>query len=157
MSPSLKRFLTQYVVAVLSIAGGGFLVFGVLIPGCAERRETMLKRDACETVTRVQIQSFVAALKSFETHCGRFPSSAEGLGALIARPPDVPVERWHGPFLDADEIPKDPWGHDYVYHCPGQHGTNRFEVYSRGPDGISKTGGGDSDDLTSWPRPGVHQ
>ena len=50
-----------------------------------------------------------------------------------------------------------PWGHDYVYHCPGQHGTNRFEVYSSGPDGLSKSGGEDADDFASWPKPGVHE
>jgi general secretion pathway protein G len=101
-----------------------------------------------KVATRIEIEAFKTSLQTFEKDCGRLPSSEEGLGALVQKPANVPDSQWHGPYLDS--IPKDPWGHGYVYHCPGRHGTNRFEVYSSGPDGVSKSGGEDADDIASW-------
>jgi hypothetical protein len=57
---------------------------------------------------------------------------------------------WRGPYLTVDTIPPDPWEHPYVYRRPGIHGTNGFDLYSCGPDGISKTGGADRNDINSW-------
>jgi len=93
------------------------------------------------------------SVMSFERDCGRLPSSEEGLRALIQKPTSVLENHWHGPYLDG--LPLDPWRRDYVYRCPGQHGTNRFEIYSDGPDGASKSGGEDADDIASWGPRGV--
>jgi general secretion pathway protein G len=88
-------------------------------------------------------------LDCFEIDCGRFPSTAENLSALVTRPTDVPEMRWHGPYLPS--VPKDQWGHDYVYCCPGIHNTSPFyDLYSCGPDGVSKSGGDDPDDIPNW-------
>jgi len=101
-----------------------------------------------------QISLFGISLTSFAEDCGRYPTSTEGLKALIERPGGVLVERWHGPYFEL--IPQDPWAHDYVYRCPGTHSTNHFDLYSYGPDGISRTGGDDLDDVNSWkPKPGL--
>ncbi len=100
------------------------------------------------TAPLTQIASFRVALEAFETDCGHLPSTAEGLAPLIKRPPDIPESVWRGPYLDA--IPKDMWGHDFIYRCPGQHDTNGFDIYSLGPDGVSKTGGDDPDDVNNW-------
>jgi len=99
----------------------------------------------------VHIAVFKTALDAFQKDCGRFPSSAEGLAALTTRPGDLTERQWHGPYLDA-AIPKDPWGHDYVYRYPGIHNTNEFDIYSCGPDGVSKSGGNDADDIANWPK-----
>jgi general secretion pathway protein G len=96
-----------------------------------------------------QIAAFTTALETLKADCGRFPSTAEGLAALTSRPAGLTETQWHGPYLDA-AIPKDPWGHEYVYACPGVHNTNGFDVYSPGPDGASKSGGEDYDDISNW-------
>ena len=89
------------------------------------------------------------ALDNFKTDCDRFPSTAEGLAALNTRPADIAETKWRGPYLRA-AVPKDHWGHDYVYLCPGIRHTNGFDLYSCGPDGVSKTRGDDADDIANW-------
>jgi general secretion pathway protein G len=96
----------------------------------------------------VQIDNFGIGLNAFAEDCGRYPSSTEGLEALIERPSELKA-RWHGPYM-MGQIPLDPWAHEYVYLCPSTHSTNPFEIYSRGPDGVTKTGGDDPDDVNSW-------
>jgi general secretion pathway protein G len=95
-----------------------------------------------------QIAAFKTALDAFEVDCDRLPSTTEGFNALIVRPNDIPEATWHGPYLDS--IPKDPWGHEYIYRCPGLHNTNGFDIYSCGPDGKSEGGGNDADDASNW-------
>jgi general secretion pathway protein G len=99
--------------------------------------------------TRTEIANFSTALKMFSDDCGRYPTTAEGLDALIARPMNIPSDRWNK-YLDADRIPKDIWDHPYVYRCPGVHNTNTFDLYSCGADGKTKTGGDDPDDINNW-------
>jgi general secretion pathway protein G len=88
------------------------------------------------------------ALGAFNVDYDRYPTSAEGLVALVTRPANIPEAPWHGPYLE--KVPHDPWGHEYVYHSPGMHNTNRFDLYSLGPDGRSKSGGDDADDINNW-------
>ena len=101
--------------------------------------------------SEVQLVCFKTALRAFAEDCGRYPSSDEGLEALIRRPEAIPEIRWKGPYLDPPTgIPLDGWGHAYVYRSPGIHGTNQFEIYSGGTDGVSKSGGDDADDIRTW-------
>lgn len=100
--------------------------------------------------TETQLRYFDPAVNAFAQDCGRYPSSAEGLNALIKRPNDISEGQWKGPYLECRSIPTDPWGHNYVYAFPSSHSTNRFDIYSCGPDGVSKTGGGDADDINNW-------
>jgi type II secretion system protein G len=83
----------------------------------------------------VNIESFVTALGMFQVDCGRFPTKEEGLGALMKVPPAIDAARWRGPYLLKDQVLKDPWGHAYVYNCPGLVNTKGYEVYSLGPNG----------------------
>jgi type II secretion system protein G len=103
---------------------------------------------------RVRHVDFFAGHKTvlgmFKMDCGRYPTTEEGLNALITRPKDMPVHEWHGPYFDPPELPKDPWGHDYVYRCPGIHNPDGFDLFSCGPDGVSKTSGDDEDDFNNW-------
>ena len=99
-----------------------------------------------------QMAVFKTALEAFHEDCGRLPSTSEGLSALIARPASLSEKQWRGPYLMADRIPKDPWGHDYVYRFPAAKGTNAFDLYSLGPDGVTKSGGNDADDISAWPQ-----
>jgi general secretion pathway protein G len=86
----------------------------------------------------------------FKADCGRYPTTEEGLNALIIRPENIPAADWHGPYFDPPQLPKDPWDHDYVYRCPGVHNPDGFDLFSCGPDGVSKSGGDDVDDINNW-------
>ncbi len=98
---------------------------------------------ARKTKATSEIAAFKTALQAFEIDCGRFPSSDEGLRALVVQPSNV--QGWkQGGYMD--DIPADPWGHPYQYRCPGQHHTDTYDVFSMGADGHE---GGD-DDITNW-------
>lgn len=97
-----------------------------------------------------ELRTIVVALDTFAEDCDRYPSSAEGLAALLKRSSQIPEAKWKGPYLDRDSVPLDRWGHAYVYHCPSAHNTNQFDLYSRGPDGVSKSDGNDPDDVNYW-------
>jgi len=70
-------------------------------------------------------------LDLFYLDAGRYPSTEEGLGALAVRP--AGVSSWNGPYLKTAGVPKDPWGHNYLYRSPGQNGP--YDVGSLGPEG----------------------
>ncbi len=97
------------------------------------------------TAAGVQIESFGTGLSQFEVACGRYPTTTEGLYALLQAPADVQSE-WSGPYLERNTIPLDPWGSEYQYRCPGQYNPDGYDIYSFGPDG--KLGG--DDDITNW-------
>ena len=94
---------------------------------------------------KLQIEDFSTALDVFRLDVGRYPTTAEGLQALVVQP--VGVNRWNGPYLRKNIIPKDPWGNDYHYRSPGQHGA--FDLYSLGTDN-AEGGEGENQDVVSW-------
>lgn len=99
---------------------------------------------AKQQTAQAQIELLSTALASFRLDIGRFPTEEEGLKGLIERPSDL--QKWDGPYL-TKEIPRDPWGNDYVYKIPGEHGS--YDLMSYGMDGVS--GGEDNDlDIVSW-------
>ncbi len=89
-----------------------------------------------------------SALDQFAADCGRYPSTAEGLTALTTSPGNLAAGRWRGPYLEGN--PRDPWGNEYRYACPGIHNPNGYDLYSCGADGISQTLGSDRDDISLW-------
>jgi len=94
---------------------------------------------------KLQIDDLGAALDLYYLEIGQYPSSEQGLTALIQAPSGV--VGWQGPYLKKNTIPRDPWGHDYQYRAPGEHGA--YDLWSLGADG--KLGGeGDDADLQSW-------
>lgn len=101
------------------------------------------------TSTKNQIQIFSMALNAYFLDCGFYPSTEQGLKALIEKPILEPVpEAWDGPYLDKIEIPEDHWGYEYEYKNPGPRGLP-FGVRSFGAD--SREGGeGQDRDITSW-------
>lgn len=92
------------------------------------------------TVARAQIESFEKALDTFRLDVGRYPTTEEGLNALLTMPPSAP--RWNGPYLRR-AIPKDPWGHAYQYRSPGT--SSDIEIVSLGRDGQPGGSGDDAD------------
>src|SRR5215472_14403441 len=87
--------------------------------------------QARQTAAQTQIANFKTALDAFEVDNGYYPKGKNGLMDLIQRPQDA--VSWHGPYLES--IPKDPWGNDYTYECPGRHNPNSFDISSSGPPG----------------------
>ena len=93
---------------------------------------------------KAQIDALQKALDQYRLDVGRYPSTEQGLAVLNTKPADEP--KWAGPYL-AKAVPKDPWGNDYQYRSPGEHG--EYDLLSLGKDG--RPGGeGEDADLTSW-------
>ncbi len=87
------------------------------------------------TAARVQIRALASSLETLHIDLGRYPDATEGLALLVTRPSGQREEDgvWQGPYLDS-ALPKDPWGHDYVYAPPSGEAT-RPEIMSLGSDG----------------------
>jgi general secretion pathway protein G len=105
--------------------------------------------SAKQTKARVQIENLSSALRMYKIDAGRYPTTEQGLEALITQPQsgDVPKKWRKGGYLTKKVIPKDPWDNDYVYLCPGVH--DDFDITSYGADGTS--GGEDvNKDINSW-------
>jgi len=95
-------------------------------------------------VARAQIGALEKALDQYRLDVGRYPTTQQGLNALINKPPGD--AKWSGPYLKKD-VPLDPWGKPYVYKFPGDHG--EFDLFSYGRDG--QTGGdGEDADVVNW-------
>ncbi|MDP3981279.1 MAG: type II secretion system major pseudopilin GspG [Chlamydiota bacterium] len=85
------------------------------------------------------------ALSMYELDNGLFPSSEQGLDALLNKPSGEPAPmHWNGPYLE--KKPKDPWARQYAYKYPGDHNKNGYDLFSLGPDGLEGT----SDDIANW-------
>ena len=96
-------------------------------------------------VARAQIDAFDKALDQFRLDVGRYPTTEEGLQALVVQPSGE--QNWHGPYLKK-AVPGDPWGRAYTYQQPGTHGGD-FELQSYGKDG--RPGGtGEDADVTNF-------
>lgn len=94
--------------------------------------------------TRAQIDSLEKALDQYRLDVGHYPTTEQGLAALMKHP--AGENRWQGPYLKKD-VPADPWGSPYQYRQPGEHG--EFDLFSFGKDG--KLGGDDENaDITNW-------
>ena len=114
---------------VLGIVGGNFI-------GKGEKA----KADAA----KIEIGQIGQSLDLFKLEVGRYPSSQEGLQALVSAP--AGVGNWNGPYWKKSTLPKDPWGNEYKYSSPGQSGA--YDILSYGADG--KEGGeGANKDISS--------
>ncbi len=93
-------------------------------------------------VAKAQVEAFARALDTYRLEVGRYPTSEEGLNALLSKPASAP--RWNGPYLQK-AVPDDPWGRAYLYRSPGA--TGDFEIISYGKDG-QPGGTGDAADVS---------
>ena len=93
------------------------------------------------TIARDQIDAFEKALDTYRLDVGRYPTTEEGLAALMAAPPSA-AAKWNGPYLKK-AVPQDPWGHPFIYRSPGAKG--EYELISTGKDGQPGGTGNDAD------------
>jgi general secretion pathway protein G len=119
-------------------------IIGLIMALVGPRVLNYLSESKVKTA-KIQIQSLASALDLFYLDAGRYPSSAEGLGALMQ--PVGGVTAWNGPYLKGGNVPLDPWGKAYVYRSPGEHGA--YDVVSLGSDG-QEGGSGTAADIGSW-------
>jgi general secretion pathway protein G len=139
-APSARKprgFTLVELLVVLAILG---LLAGLVGP------QVMKFLGSSKTKTAsLQISDLGATLDLYRLEVGRYPSTSEGLEALVADPGNTP--NWNGPYLKKTQVPKDPWGNDYQYRSPGQNGP--YDVWSLGADG--RDGGeGEDQDIKSW-------
>ncbi|NEV61290.1 type II secretion system major pseudopilin GspG [Thiorhodococcus minor] len=93
----------------------------------------------------LQIDDLSSTLDLYRLELGRYPNDSEGLSALVEDPGNMPG--WNGPYLKKGQVPKDPWGNDYQYRFPGEHGS--FDIWSLGADN-REGGDGENADIRSW-------
>jgi general secretion pathway protein G len=93
---------------------------------------------------KIQIESFSSALDLYYLDMGRYPTSSDGLAALVQRPGNA--AEWNGPYLKGGVVPNDPWGHAYMYRAPVERAP--YEIVSYGADG-QEGGTGTAADISS--------
>ena len=136
-SSALRRRNAGFTLLELLVV---IVIIGLLAAYVGPRMFAQLGKSEV-TVAKAQVESFKKSLDNYRLDVGRYPSTEEGLGALLAAPPTAGA-KWNGPYLDK-AVPQDPWGHPYVYRAPGSKG--EFEVISLGKDGQPGGSGQDAD------------
>ncbi|MCX7109291.1 MAG: type II secretion system major pseudopilin GspG [Proteobacteria bacterium] len=94
---------------------------------------------------RLQVEELSSTLDMYKLDVGRYPTTDEGLNALIEAPGTAKV--WNGPYLKKKKVPLDPWNNPYHYTAPGQHG--KFDLWTLGADN-GEGGDGEDSDIASW-------
>lgn len=127
--------LIEIMVVVVIIA----ILAAIIVPNVVGRAE-----DARIAKAQADIRTLESALAMYRLDNGHYPSTDQGLEALVKKPSGNPsAPNWRqGGYVKV--LPKDPWGHAYQYLSPGQHGA--YDIWSEGPDGIT----GDKDDIDGW-------
>jgi general secretion pathway protein G len=119
------------------------VIIGLLAAYVGPKYFSQIGKSEVKTV-KAQLVGFEKALEQYRLDVGRYPTTEQGLKALVTRPPNV--ARWEGPYL-GKTVPLDPWGNSYVYKSPGEHG--EVDLTSLGRDG--KPGGEGLDaDIVNW-------
>jgi general secretion pathway protein G len=120
------------------------ILAGLIVPRIMSRPE-----EARRTKAALQIQSIKSALKLYKLDNGEYPTTEQGLDALIKKPETglVPKNWRDGGYLDSSKVPNDPWGNPFVYIMPGDN--RDFDLSSYGRDG-NKGGEGDYADINAW-------
>ncbi len=133
----LRGFTLIELLVVLVILG--------LLAGVAGPRVLNYLGKARTDTAKLQMEEFGGSLDLFKLETGRYPTTQEGLQALVQQPPGL--AGWNGPYLKKKTLPKDPWNNEYRYASPGQHGP--YDISSLGAD--NKEGGDAEDkDVNGW-------
>ncbi len=134
-----KGFTLIEILLVVTII---LILAAMVIPNLAGRGEQARKATAKADI----ISNLSTALDLYELDNGSYPTTEQGLDALVHKPTANPAPtNWNGPYLKKKKVPMDPWGKEYVYVSPGQHNTDQFDLSSLGSDGVES-----SDDITNW-------
>jgi general secretion pathway protein G len=132
--------LIELMVVVVILA----ILAGLIIPRFMGETD-----KAKQAKAKIQIESLESALKMYKLDNGSYPTTEQGLKALVETPTvgNLPKNWRQGGYLEKGKVPKDPWDHEYVYVSPGSHGD--FDLSSLGADG--EPGGEEFDkDINNW-------
>ena len=130
--------LIEILLVVIIISTLSAMVLPRLVGRSDQARIATAKADV-----QVNIPS---ALKLYELDNGFFPSTEQGLQALLNKPSTQPVpENWNGPYLE--KKPLDPWKHPYQYVSPGSNRPHDYDLFSMGKNADPKK---NDDDITNW-------
>jgi len=141
MRPSrLRAFTLLEILVVLAIIG--------LLAGLAVSNSDKIFGRSQEAVAKVFVRdSLKISLVRYRIDLSDYPSTAEGLAALLVAPANK-AEKWRGPYIDApgNRVPLDPWGEPYQYRYPGTKNKDGYDLFSKGPDKVEGT----EDDIGNW-------
>ena len=138
--PASAGFTLTEMIVVLAIIG--------LIAGLVVTRVGNVFDKSQESVARLFVrQSMTQPLTVYRLDMGSYPSTSEGLAALVTAPTGA-GERWRGPYMEAPggKLPLDPFGQPYEYRCPGVKNPSGYDLFSRGLDKLPDT----ADDIGNW-------
>jgi general secretion pathway protein G len=131
--PNEGGFTLLELLVVLAILG---LLIGLVAPAVLRQLGSAKEKIAFQSIERLG-----GVLDLYKLDVGVYPTTEEGLKALVSRPPGAP--RWNGPYLKGDKVPEDPWGRAYIYRNPSRRAGHDYDLYSLGPTG--QAGGTGSD------------
>ena len=123
------------------------IILGILAAAVVPQFKGKTKQ-AQIAATQADIEGHISmALDMYETDNGFYPTTSQGIKALIEKPsaPPVPMN-WNGPYLKTNTVPKDRWGSDYIYESPGAKNPQWYDLSSVGPDAKKDT----DDDISNW-------
>jgi general secretion pathway protein G len=131
-----RGFTLIELLLVVTIIG---ILAAIVVPRLVGRVPETMKKAAMASITNIS-----KALEIYEMDNGMFPTTEQGLKALLDKPTSSPVpSNWLGPYLKIEA--KDPWGKEFQYRCPPQQARD-FDIWSLGPDGRD----GSEDDIANW-------
>ena len=133
-------FTLLEILVVLAIIG--------LLVGLAVKNVDKIFGDSQGSVAQIFVNDTIkTSLAQYRIHMGSYPTTAEGLEALVTAPASK-AEQWKGPYIEAkgDKLPLDPWGEPYGYRFPGTKNKSKYDVFSKGPDKVADT----EDDIGNW-------
>ncbi len=120
-----RGFTLLELLVVLAIIG---LLVGLVAPAALHQLGS-----AKEKIAHQSIERLASVLDIYKLDVGSYPTSEQGLQALITNPPGV--ARWSGPYMKGNRVPEDPWGRPFQYRSPSQRPGHDFDLYSLGPTG----------------------
>ena len=129
--------LIEMLIVIIIIAA----LASMVVPRLSGRSE-----QAKKAIAKADIRSNIGtALRLYELENGNYPTTAQGLNALMTKTSADPIPYdWNGPYLENEPI--DPWKKTYGYKCPGAHNPTSYDLYSLGKDGNEGT----DDDIGNW-------
>lgn len=124
------------------------LVVGILVALAAIALPNLIRTQEGAKIdeAKIQVNALSTAFDLYHVHNGTFPSSDQGLRALVEQV-DASLTNWRGPYLKEAAALRDPWGLQYNYVYPGPRNTPGPDIWSNGPDRVS----GSADDVGNWP------
>ena len=137
---SRAAFTLLEILVVLAIIG--------LLAGLAISNSDKIFGSSQEAIAKVFVRdSLKVSLVRYRMEVGDYPSTAEGMAALLVAPANR-ADRWRGPYIDSpgNKAPLDPWGEPYQYRYPGTRNKDSYDLYSKGPDKADGT----ADDIDNW-------